>query len=615
MPAVPNIHVEFDNDLVPMRFQPAMTSTIKENDFNIPDETHSAPLSPDPALANGESDTGDTDEQSFKQMFEESLKQHPVAARGQMISGIVVGVDQEAVMVDVGGKNEGAVPLNEFEKINEPVPAIGDSIEVMVQSSGGTNGVHLSVLAARHQSLWKHVDESLKNETCIPAMVRAEVKGGLQVDLGGLSAFLPRSEVDIYPSASTGMIGQQIDVVVLTASRKPENIVVSRKRPLEAVRNEKRQAFFASASVGDRISGQIRRLTNFGAFVDIGNVDALLHVSDIAWRRLKHPSEALQVGQKITAEIIKLDEASGKVSLSMRTLQADPWENVSGKYQTGMRLTGTVRKLLDYGAMVELEPGVEGMIHRSEMSWTRQDINPSKILAEGDVVDVAVLAVDEDKRRISLSLKEVTENPWQAWLAKHPAGTHIKGTVRSITDFGLFIRLDDELDGLVHIGNISWHESGEQAIASYTKGNEVECVVLGVEVERQRIALGIKQLEDDPFDVFLANASRGSRVEGKILTAVSGGFTVELMQGITAYLPTREVPRDHADLKPDSAVDAKIIELDRKRRKVKLSISQMLRDEEKDAVRNYAKATEKERAPSALALELQRKLLNKRKNH
>ncbi|GMQ99776.1 MAG: 30S ribosomal protein S1 [Zetaproteobacteria bacterium] len=591
-----------------------MTTTIEENGSRIPDDTHSTQPSPEQTSGNGQADAKDADEQSFKQMFEESLKQHPVAARGQLVSGLVVGVDHESVMVDVGGKNEGIVPLNEFEKIGEPVPAIGESIEVMVQSTGGTNGVNLSVLAAKHQSLWKCVDDSLVNGTCIPATVQAEVKGGLRVDLGGLSAFLPRSEIDINPSAPGDMIGQQTDVVVLTASHKPENIVVSRKRPLEAARNKKRQAFFASAAVGNRISGEIKRLTDFGAFVDVGGVDALLHVSDIAWRRLKHPSEALQVGQQITAEIIKLNEATGKVSLSLRTLQPDPWENVPGKYQAGMRLTGTVRKLLDYGAMVEIEPGVEGMIHRSEMSWTRQDINPAKVLAEGDVVDVAVLTVDEEKRRISLSLKEVTENPWQAWLAKHPAGMHVKGTVRSITDFGLFVGLDGELDGLVHIGNLSWHESGEKVIASYAKGNEVECVVLGVDVERQRIALGIKQLEDDPFEVFLANASRGSRVEGRILTVDSGAFTVELMPGVTAYLSSREVPREHAELKPDSTVEAKIIELDRKRRSVKLSVRQMLRDAEKDAVRNYAKAGRKENAPSALALELQRKLLSKKED-
>lgn len=590
-----------------------MTSAIEKNYSSIPDVAPSAIPPSGQALTDEKPDITNADEQSFKHLFEESIKQNPMAARGQIVAGLVVGIDHESVMVDVGEKNEGLVPLNEFEKIGEPVPSIGDSIEVMVQSTGGSSGVHLSVLAAKHQSLWKCVDESLANGSCIPATVQTEVKGGLRVDLGGLSAFLPRSEINIMPSTSSDLMGQRIDVVVLTANRKPENIVVSRKRPLEAARDKKRLAFFASASVGDKITGKIKRLTDFGAFVDVGGVDALLHVSDIAWRRLKHPSEALQTGQQVTAEIIKLNESSGKVSLSMRALQPDPWEKVTEKYQAGMRLTGTVRKLLDYGAMVEVEPGVEGMIHRSEMSWTRQDINPSNVLAEGDVVDVEVLSVDAEKRRVSLSLKEVTENPWQAWLAEHPAGSHIKGTVRSITDFGLFIRLNDELDGLVHIGNLSWRESGEQAIASYAKGDEAECVVLGVDIERQRIALGIKQMEDDPFEVFLANASRGNRVDGRVLEPVSGGFTVELMQGVIAYLPSREVPRDSAELKSGSSIEAKIVDLDRKRRRVKLSINQMLHDEEKDAVRNYAKSVEKGDAPSALALELQRKFLGKKK--
>jgi len=587
-----------------------MTSSIEEKNPRFTDDSPSVPHSSGQPLTDKKADDMDASgEPSFKQLFEESIKKHPVVVRGQIVSGLVASVDHESVMVDVGGKNEGLVPLSEFEKLGESAPSIGDGIEVMVQSAGGANGVQLSLLAARRHSLWERVNASLANESCIPATVQAMVKGGLTVDLGGLSAFLPRSEIDIAPSVSSELIGQQINVVVLSASRKPENIVISRKRPLEAARNEKRKKFFASKKAGDRVNGEIKRLTDFGAFVDVGGVDALLHVSDIAWRRLKHPGEALQIGQHITAEIIKLDESAGKISLSMRALQADPWRNISGKYETGMRLTGTVRKLLDYGAMVEIEPGVEGMIHRSEMSWTRQDINPSKVLTEGDVVDVAVLAVDIEKRRISLSLKEVAANPWQTWLTGHPVGMRVKGTVRSITDFGLFVRLNNDLDGLVHIGNLSWHEAGEQAITAYARGDEVECVVLGVDVDRQRIALGIKQLDDDPFEVFLANASRGSRVEGKILESVAGGFTVELVQGVTAYLSNREVPRESDELKSGASVEAKIVELDRKRRKIRLSISQMLRDEEKDALRNYAKAGGKDHAPSALALELQRKFL------
>ncbi len=555
-----------------------------------------------------------TNGDAFRKMLEESLKQRPLAARGQLINGIVAGIDHETVMIDVGGKDEGAVPLSEFEQSGRPTPAIGDEIEVMVQSLGGKNGVSLSVLAARRHSLWQQVETSLADGTGMSATITSEIKGGLRVDLGGLDAFMPRSEVDINPGwLAKDLSTQQVEVVVLTAKRRPENIVVSRKRLLEGARNEKRRAFFATASIGDKVSGEVRRLTDFGAFVDIGGVDALLHVSDIAWRRLKHPGEALQVGQKITAEIIRLDESGGKVSLSMRVLQTDPWGNVPEKYQVGMRLTGTVRRLLDYGAMVELEPGVEGMIHRSEMSWTRKDARPSQILSEGDVVDVAVLAVDGVKRRISLSLKEVTENPWQAWLAKHPAGSHIKGAVRSITDFGLFVRLNSELDGLVHIGNLSWHEPGEKAVAAYARGDEVECAVLGVDVDRQRVSLGIKQLEDDPFDVFLSGARRGGAVEGKVLAIDAGAASVEVMKGVIARLPLREVPRDHDELKVGSVIEAKITEVDRKRRRVGLSIRQMLHDEEKDAMRNYSQVGGRKDAPSALALELQRKFMGKGK--
>jgi small subunit ribosomal protein S1 len=400
-------------------------------------------------------------------------------------------------------------------------------------------------------------------------------------------------------------------VAVLTATREPENIVVSRKQPLARELEEKRRAFFESAHVGDRVGGVVRRLADFGAFVDVGGVDALLHVSDISWRRLKHPSEALQVGQRITAEIIKLDAEAGKVSLSMRALQEDPWAKVAEKYQAGMRVTGTVRKLLDYGAMVELEPGVEGMIHRSEMSWTRQDVKPESVLAEGDVVDVEVLGVDAGKRRIALSLKNVMENPWQAWMAEHPTGSRACGKVRTITEFGLFVRLNEELDGLVHIGNLSWHEPGSDAIKRFAKGDEVECVVLGVDVDRGRISLGVKQLDDDPFEVFLTNASRGSRVRGKVLEAASGGYVVELAPGVEGWLPARELPKDSPELEVGAEVEAKVIELDRKRRRVRLSVRQMLRDEEREAIRNYAESVSRKDEPSALALELQRKLLNR----
>jgi len=556
------------------------------------------------------SENTDDDAEEFRRMLEESLSQQPTAASGELLVGTVVGVDREVVMIDVGGKNEGSISLQEFEQLGEAVPAVGDEVEVMVESAGGRD-TSFSVVAARRQASWESIETSLEEQTPLQGKVVREVKGGLRVQLGGIEAFMPRSESAANPSAFAELIGQNVDIVVITATRRPENVVVSRKRPLEKIAKAQRAEFFASAKIGDKISGVVKRMTDFGAFIDIGGLDALLHVSDIAWRRLKHPSEALQNGQNITAEITKLNAETGKVSISMRTLQADPWENVEQKFNVGMRITGTVRRLLDFGAMVELEPGVEGMIHRSEMSWTRRDVNPTQILGEGDVVDVAVLEVDAVKRRIGLSLKAVAENPWQAWLASHPAGSHVSGPIRSITEFGMFVSLNDELDGLVHIGDLSWKQRGDEIIGNYSKGQQVECAVLGVDVDRQRISLGIKQLESDPFEVFMAGARRGGRVEGKVISIGKGAASVELMEGVVGRLALREVPRDQNELKVDEQIEAKIIELDRKRRRIGLSISQFLRDEEKNAVRNYSQSIAETAAPSALALELQRKLLAK----
>lgn len=573
-----------------------------------------APKKPGKSASAAKEEQGEAidDGELFRQMLEESFRQQPIAGSGEIIRGTVVGVDREVVMIDAGGKHEGRIRAAEFEQLGEALPAVGDEIEVMVQHSGKQNASTYSVIAARRNTLWEKIEASLNEQSVIQGKVSKEVKGGLRVQLGGIEAFMPRSECDTNLSQPVGtLLGENVDVVVITAERRPENVVVSRKRPLEKIQQEKRAEFFARFKSGDKVSGEVKRLTDFGAFVDLGGVDALLHISDIAWRRLKHPSEALHAGQKITAEIIKLNEETGKVSLSMRALQPDPWENVENNYQSGMRITGTVRRLLDFGAMVELEPGVEGMIHRSEMSWTRRDVNPAQLLSEGDVVDVAVIEVDSVKRRIALSLKAVSENPWQTWLAGHPAGSPVHGVIRSITEFGIFVGLTDDLDGLVHIGDLSWKQPGEKVIENYQKGQEVDCVVLGVDIDRQRISLGIKQLESDPFDVFMDGASRGRKVDGKVIAISRGAANVELMEGVAARLPLREVPRDHEELKVGDEIEAKIIELDRKRRRIGLSISQLLRDEEKDAVRNYSQQASGNQGMSALALELQRKVLSK----
>ncbi len=550
------------------------------------------------------------EEESFQQLFEASLKEQTEIRRGQMIDGMVVSVSSDAVVIDVGAKAEGSIPLAEFTEAGLETPAMGSSVHAMVQSAGGRGGIKLSVLAAKRDESWLAIESAIESDTTVDAVVTSEVKGGFRVSLNGLSAFMPRSEADTSTHVkSEDLIGQPCKVAILEARRRPENIVVSRKKPLAGERAKERAKFFEVHAVGDKVSGVVRRMADFGAFVDLGGVDALLHVSDISWRRIKKPSEMLSVDQSVTVEIVKVNPETGKVSVSMKALQADPWENVANTYEAGMRLTGTIRRLLDFGAVVELEPGVEGMIHRSELSWTKRDVKPAQVLSEGDVVDVSVLEVEAEDRRIRLSLKAVSENPWQKWLADHPTGSRVEGKVKNITDFGFFVPVGDDLDGLVHMENLSWEEPGAKLLAEYKKGQQVECVVLGVDIDKQRISLGIKQLSGDPFEVFLENVKRGDSVNGKVSEMKPSGAVVELTKGVHAFLSKREIPRDFEELKEGAEVEAKITEVNRKRRQVELSIRQQLRDEERNAVRSYSQQTAKEAGPSALALELQKKLL------
>ena len=553
-------------------------------------------------------------EESFKQLFEQSLREQPTIRRGEVVKGTVVHCGQDVVVIDIGAKVEGTIPLSEFAAIDMPVPAVGDELEAQVRDVDGGTGVELSVLDAHRRTVWSAIEAATESGEPLDGRVVAEVKGGFKVDLGGIEAFMPRSEADTTPRIQAeALIGQPCQVRVIEARRRPQNVVVSRRQVLQVEQEKQQAAFFAQAKLGDRVTGKVKRMTDFGAFVDIGGLDALLHISDITWRRIRHPKEVLSAGQNITAEITKLVPESGKVSISMRALQPDPWQKAGTTYEPGMRLTGTVRQLLDFGAVVELEPGVEGLIHRSEMSWTRRDVKPIEVLAEGDVVDVSVLEVDPEARRIRLSLKEVSENPWQAWLTRHPAGSHVNGKIKTITDFGFFVGLDDDLDGLVHVGNIAWDKDGAEAIQGYQKGQEVECVVLGVDVDRQRISLGIKQLTADPMELFLEGAKRGSVVTGKVVDVQSGYATIELAAGVLARLGMREVPRDFDEVKLGNEIQAKVVDINPRRRQIELSIRQLLRDEERDAVRNYAANVDEEKEPSALALELQRKLFGDKK--
>jgi len=550
------------------------------------------------------------EEESFAAMFAASLEEQPKLARGEYVTGVVVAIGSDVVTVDLKGNSEGVIKTSEFADIGEEIPAIGAEISALMVGKG-RQGVELSVLQGKRREVMDKVSALKEAGETVSGKVSKELKGGFRVDLGGFEAFLPRSEADTGFVNAGELLNQTFDFAIIEVQQRPENVVVSRKQPLAEKEAVLRSAFFDANELGSKVEGTVKRLTNFGAFVDLGGLDALLHVSDIAWKHIDYPAEMLSEGQKITAEVIKLDAESGKISISMKNLIEDPWARVAETYEPGMKVTGTVRKLIKVGAIVELEPGVDGLIHRSEMSWTRKDIEPSKVVAEGDVVDVAVLDFDAEKRRLRLSLKEVRENPWQVWMADHPSGSKITGKIKNISEFGFFVGLSDELDGLVHIGNISWDVSGDEAIKAYQKGQDVECAVIGVDVERGRIALGVKQLTANPFETFVLGSKKGAAVNGKVVEILPNAYLIEVADGIVARLAQREMPRDQAALKVGDEVEAKVTNVDRRRERIELSVRQLLRDEERNSIRDYAKQNKAEEAPSALALELQRKFLNK----
>jgi len=572
--------------------------------------TMNAETKPDDTIEQEVQTNTANEEESFADLFKASLEEQPKLSRGELVSGVVVAIDNDVVTVDLKGNSEGVIKASEFATLGIELPSIGDEIDALMTGKGRM-GAELSVLQAKRRKVMAVVMAAKEAGETIQATVTKEVKGGFRVDLGGLEAFLPRSEADTGFVDAAALIGNAYEMAIIEVQHRPENVVVSRKQPIAVVESAQRAVFFEDKEIGSKVNGTVKRLTNFGAFVDLGGIDALLHVSDIAWKHIDNPAELLSVGQSITSEIIKLDAEKHKVSISMKNLIEDPWTHVEDTYESGMQVTGTVRKLIKVGAIVELEPGVDGLVHRSEMSWTRKDIDPAKVLSEGDVVDVAVIDFDAESRRLRLSLKAVRENPWQVWMTDHPAGSKITGKIKNVSDFGFFVGLTEELDGLVHIGNISWDVQGDEAIQAYSKGQEVECVVIGVDVERERIALGIKQLTENPFDTFMNGAKRGTAVNGKVVEVLPNACLVEVAEGIVARLAFRETPREESNPAVGDDIEAKVINVDRKRQRIELSVRQLLRDEERDSIRDYASQVKKDDAPSALALELQRKFLDK----
>jgi small subunit ribosomal protein S1 len=533
----------------------------------------------------------------FAAMLEASFeKQSP--AEGSVIKGKIVAIENDHAVVDVGLKTEGRVALKEFSMPGMPVTVqIGDEVEVYLERVENALGdAVLSRDKARREESWIKLERAFNEQTRVTGVIFGRVKGGFTVDLDGAVAFLPGSQVDVRPMRDVGpLMNQPSPFQILKMDRRRGNIVVSRRAVLEERRAEERSSLVASLQEKQVVEGVVKNITDYGAFVDLGGVDGLLHVTDIAWRRVSHPTEVLSVGQTVQVQIIKINPETQRISLGMKQLQTDPWEGVAAKYPVGVQFKGKVTNVTDYGAFVELEPGVEGLVHVSEMSWVKKNVAPSKIVTPGTDVDVQVLEVDSNKRRISLGLKQTQDNPWVAFSKNHPVGATIEGEIKSITEFGLFVGLDGEIDGMVHLSDLSWDKSGEEAVKAYEKGQTVKAKVLDVDAEKERVSLGIKQLSEDPLEK--AGAGGAALKKGAVVTVTvtevnDGGIEVSLADGVKAFIRRGDLSRDRNDQRPErfqvgNKVDALVTAIDKASRKVSLSIKAREISEEKEAVAQY----------------------------
>ena len=533
----------------------------------------------------------------FAAMLEQSfVTQSP--QEGAVIKGKIVAIENDFAMVDVGLKTEGRVSLKEFAMPGIPANIqVGDEVEVYLERVENALGeAVLSRDKARREESWIKLEKAFNDQSRVTGVIFGRVKGGFTVDLDGAVAFLPGSQVDVRPPRDVGpLMNQPQPFQILKMDRRRGNIVVSRRAVLEERRAEERTSLVASLQEKQVVEGVVKNITDYGAFVDLGGVDGLLHVTDIAWRRVSHPTEVLTVGQTVTVQIIKINHDTQRISLGMKQLQTDPWEGVSVKYPVGAKFSGKVTNVTDYGAFVELEPGVEGLVHVSEMSWVKKNLAPSKLVTPGTEVDVQVLEVDSNKRRISLGLKQTQENPWSGFTSRHPIDSEIEGEVKSITEFGLFIGLDQDIDGMVHLSDLSWTEPGEEAIKAYEKGQIVKAKVLDIDVEKERVSLGIKQLGSDPIEK--AGAGGGALRKNQVVTATvtevnDGGIEVSLADGVKSFIRRADLARDRNDQRPErfgkgDKVDALVTSVDKASRKVSLSIKAREISEEKEAVAQF----------------------------
>jgi small subunit ribosomal protein S1 len=532
--------------------------------------------------------------ESFAELFEESLAKAEMRP-GSIVSGTVVDIGQDVVVVNAGLKSEGVIPKWQFLNADGQLEVqVGDQVEVALDMlEDGLGATLLSRDKARKQKAWGDLEAAHERNETVVGRITGKVRGGFTVAIGALRAFLPGSLVDVRPVRDTTFLeGRDLEFKVIKIDQKRNNVVLSRRAVVESEYSAEKEALLESLQEGAIVTGVVKNLTDYGAFIDLGGIDGLLHITDMAWKRVRHPSETVQIGQEIQVKVLKYDQEKNRVSLGLKQLGEDPWMNIARRYPAGTRLFGKVSNLTDYGCFVELEEGVEGLVHVSEMDWTNKNVNPSKVVQLGDEVEVMVLDIDEDRRRISLGMKQCKQNPWEEFGSTHKKGDKISGSIKSITDFGIFIGLDGGIDGLVHLSDISWTTTGEDAIRNYKKGDEVETVILAIDPERERISLGIKQLEQDPFQNWLAANDKGAIVKGVVKEVDAKGAVITLADSVEGYLRASEIQRDRLEdartsLSVGDEVEAKFIGVDKKTKSISLSIKAKDQEEEAAAIKDY----------------------------
>jgi len=532
--------------------------------------------------------------ESFKDLFEESLGKTQLQP-GSILTGIVVNVSDDIVMVHAGLKSEGAIPIEEFYNDQGVTDVkVGDEVEVAVDSlEDGFGETILSREKAVRAQSWIKLEKAFEDTETVIGVINGKVKGGFTVNVNDIRAFLPGSLVDVRPVRDSSYLeGKELEFKVIKIDKKRNNVVVSRRAVVEAESTEERQSLIDNLEEGQVIKGIVKNLTDYGAFIDLGGVDGLLHITDMAWKRVRHPSEIVEIGQEIEVKILKYDKEKTRVSLGLKQMGEDPWAELARRYPVKTRLFGNITNIADYGCFVEIEEGVEGLVHVSEMDWTNKNIHPSKVVQLGDEVQVVVLEIDEERRRISLGMKQCLSNPWESFASTHNKGDKVAGVIKSITDFGIFIGLDGGIDGLVHMSDISWEVAGEEAVRGYEKGQEIETTILAIDSDRERISLGVKQLEQDPFSIFVGEHTKGTFVKGTAIEVDAKGVTVQLAENVEGILRASEISRERIDdarnhFKVGDEVEAKYMGVDKKNRSITLSIKAKDSDEEAEAIQEY----------------------------